>query len=341
MACASAPGSSRSSASRWTLSSRGTSGPRSGRTDHLGEARAQLARMQRLQVLVSETTLRGCGTRRSVLAAGWFTPVLPPTAESTCASRVSAPARSRRRAGSRPRRSRHVAHHPSAERDHARVTVHAALDQRIEHLSQRLQRLVLLAVRRSTARDSLAAQSLLDLCEIQRGDRGCSRPRARPARPPPRRAAPRRPAARARSGSGAALAELDAPISPSAVPGLRQPPHDLLHHRTDLASVGVDDQVAASSTGGAHLHQALEGAERVVVAEQHGRWPLRRVRANCCFTEVRRYTTQPRLRSLSRLAGSSTAPPPVETSTRDRPVSASSASRSRSRKPASPSFSKM
>ena len=45
--------------------------------------------------------------------------------------------------------------------------------------------------------------------------------------------------------------------------------------------------------------------------------------------------------SRARVSGSSTAPPPVATSTPGRAVSTSSTSRSRARKPASPSFSKM
>ena len=70
---------------------------------------------------------------------------------------------------------------------------------------------------------------------------------------------------------------------------------------------------AAAAYSGARNSNSRASVPRGSELLSSGRSALRRVRATCCSTEVRRYTTRPRLRMRSRLPASRMAPPPVAT----------------------------
>ena len=64
-----------------------------------------------------------------------------------------------------------VADDPAAERRHASIPVHPVLDERVEDARQRVEGLVLLAVRQHDGRDSLAGQRAAEPVEVQGGHR--------------------------------------------------------------------------------------------------------------------------------------------------------------------------
>ncbi len=272
MACATASGSSASSASRWaSIQPRKTAIRHQGVLDHLGESGTQLARRQRGErVRVGDDGARLVEGADQVLAAGMVDPGL------AAHGRIDLGEQRGRElhvvhaalvAGGRE--TCHVADDAAAEGRYAGVAVHALLDERVEHPREGVERLVALAVRQDDVLNPPARESVPHPLEVQR--------RHRVVRDHQHVACidgfveHRRRAEQARSDQDrvAALAELDAePLHQPPLTGASRHGY-LLDHRADAASVRVHDQVGGILVEGcALLHEALERCTRVVTVQQ-------------------------------------------------------------------------